>query len=243
MPSLLLGIVHRGSFALALWGLALGSAAAAGVPNPAASATADPAPGYATPLNPSTRELDVFRKTWDGLTNYSETIVAHETSNDGKHVEDRTYRYAFVKPQNALIVITAGPGRGGGVAWHGGPTVRGHKGGLLSMIKLTLSKNDPQVVSLRGDTVEDASFGHELDRYATIPGTLVDGKAADGSPTVTLVPTSPEASGVTREMLTFARNGLPSKREQFVRERSVKVETFTDVKIDDPKLTVADIEI
>ena len=209
---------------------------------PAVAAETSPAPATsATVANKATPAFDAFRKTWDGVTNYSETIVAHETSNDGKDVQDRTYSYVFVKPDHALITIVAGSGRGGAVAWNGGPTVRGHKGGILAGIKLTLDKHDGKVVSLRGDAVDDASFGHEIERYLTIPGTLSDGKAADGSPTITFVPKAAEPTGVTREMLTIASNGLPSKREQFVGDRSVKVETFSNVKINDPKLTAADI--
>ncbi len=204
------------------------------------STTAGAAP---TPFaNRSTAGFEAFRRSWNGVTNYAETIVAHETSNDGKDVQDRTYAYEFVKPENALIVITAGPGRGGAVAWHGGTTVRGHQGGFLAGIKLTLSKHDPRTVSLRGEAVDDASFGHEIDRYATIAGSLVDGTTTGGNVTLTLTPATPEPTGVTREMLTFASNGLPVKREQFVRDRRVLLETFSNVKLNDPKLDLRTID-
>ncbi len=191
----------------------------------------------------STAAFEAFRRSWNGVTNYAETIVAHETSNDGKDVQDRTYAYQFVKPENALIAITAGPGRGGAVVWHGGTTVRGHKGGFLAGIKLTLAKNDPRAVSLRGEAVDDASFGHEIDRYTTIAGSLVDGKAPDGNVTLTLTPTTPEPTGITREMLTFASNGLPIEREQFVRDRRVLLETFLNVKVNDPNLELRNIDL
>ncbi|GAC1441963.1 MAG: hypothetical protein NVS1B2_00620 [Vulcanimicrobiaceae bacterium] len=201
-------------------------------------------PGSATPVNLSTPELAAFRKAWNGVVNYRETIVAHETSNDGKHVQDRTYRYSFVRPLAALVEVLAGPGHGGAVAWHGGPTVRGHQGGFLAGVKLTLAKDNPRVTSLRGDRIDDAAFGAELDRYATIPGTLVDGKAADGSPTVTLTPKTAEPSGVTREMLTFSQAlNLPTKREQFVGDRLVKSESFSQMKVNDPALTAKDIDL
>lgn len=225
-------LVPSATFALAV-------AAVATVPAFGADTSA-PSTSPAPALNRATPAFEAFRKTWDGVSNYAETIVAHETTNDGKDVQDRTYAYVYVKPDHALIAITAGPGRGGAVAWNGGPTVRGHKGGILAGIKLTLDKHDARVVSLRGDAVDDASFGHEIERYLTIAGTLSDGKAQDGSTTITFAPKATEASGVTREMLTFASNGLPSKREQFVGERSVKVETFSNVRINDPKITTAD---
>lgn len=215
---------------------------AAPTPSPATAVDAPP-PGSAAAVNKGTPEFEAFRKAWVGVENYAGTIVAHETSNDGKLVQDRTYRYTFVKPNAALIVITAGPGKGGGAAWHGGATVHGHKGGLVSFVKLTLPKNDPRVTSLRGDQIEVASFGYELDRFSSTKGTLAESKTAAGI-AVDLTLETPDATGVTREILTLSpTTHLPVKHEAFAGDREVKNETFSDLKLNDPTLKASELDI
>lgn len=231
---------------------AVGALLAAGVPTAGAFAAANaapappgngPAPGTLNPVNKSTPEFDAFRKAWDGLTNYTGTIVSHETTNDGKQAQNRTYTYKFVKPNAALITVIAGPGKGGGAAWHGGPKVKGRQGGMIAFLKITLAKNDPRAMSLRGDQIDAASFGFQLDHFATVPGALTETKTADGT-LVTLVPQVPEPGGVTKETLTFsAGTHLPMKREQFVGERSVETAVYADVKLNEPNLKDSDIDV
>jgi len=220
--------------------LVAGQAFAASSP---ASVTRDTVvPGTAAQVNKSTPEFEAFRKAWQGLTNYSLVVVSHETSNDGKHSEDRTYDYKFVKPSVAQISIIAGPGKGGGAVWQGGPTIKGHRGGLLSHITLTIAKDDPRALSLRGNQIEYASFGYELDHYASTPGTLAESKGADGNVAITFTPNAAENTGVTREVLSLSPSmNLPVKREQFVGDKSVSTETFSNVKLNDPSLTAKDI--
>ncbi len=223
--------------------LSVGPAFAQATPGPITAANAPP-PGTMAAVNKSTRSFDAFRKAWDGVTNYTEVIAAHEITNDGKSTQDRTYDYKFVKPNAALISITSGPGKGGGAAWHGGPKVKGHQGGAIAHLKLIVPKNDPRATSLRGDQIEVASFGYELDHYATVPGTLTESKDATGNAVITFVPTATEDTGVTKEVLTISTaNNLPTKREQFVGTTSVKTELFTNIKLNDPNLTVKDIDI
>ena len=202
---------------------------------PAAAVAADSA-------NKPTAAITAFQAAWGKVDNYSETIVAHETTNDGKSSQDRTYSYKFVKPTAALIEITDGPGKGGGAAWHGGDRVKGHQGGFLSHVKLIISITDPRATSLRGDTIEVASFGYELDHVLNTAGTLSEAAGASGA-VVTLTPSSPEKSGVTKETLTIDNmTHLPVERDQYVGATIVKSEKFSDVKLN-PGLTVKDIDI
>jgi len=208
---------------------------------PTRAANASP-PGTMAAVNKSTPAFDAFRKAWEGITNYTEVITAHETTNDGKSSQDRTYDYTFVKPNAVLIAITSGPGRGGGAAWNGGPTVRGHQGGFFSRIKLTISKDDPRATSLRGDQIDVASFGYELDRFASIAGTLAESKDGSGDTVITFVPSAADASGITKEILTLSpANNLPIKHEAFVGTTRVKIETFSNIKLNVPNLTAKDI--
>jgi hypothetical protein len=84
----------------------------------------------------TTPALSAFASAWDKITSYTETIVTHEVTNDGKSSQDRTYGYKFLKPTYAVIDIEDGPGKGGGAAWHGGDRVKGPQGGLFSGVKL-----------------------------------------------------------------------------------------------------------
>jgi len=206
------------------------------------TATLPGLPASADSTNKPTAATSAFSDAWAKIDNYSETIVAHETTNDGKSSQDRTYSYKFVKPTAALIEITDGPGKGGGAAWHGGDKVKGHQGGFLSHVKLIISINDPRATSLRGDTLEVASFGWELDHFLNTAGTLSDEKSG-GKTVITLTPASAEKNGVTKETLTLDDSThLPVERDQYVGSTLVKTEKFSDVKLN-PGLTVKDIDI
>ena len=218
----------------------VGEAFAQTTPRPTTAANA--APGTTAAVNKSTPAFDAFRKAWDGITNYTEVIAAHETTNDGKSTQERTYDYTFVKPNAVMIAITSGPGRGGGAVWHGGPTVLGHQGGFLSGIKLTIAKNDRRAISLRGDQIEVASFGYELDRFASVPGTLSETKDGNGNVVISFVPNAADSTGITKEVLTFSpANNLPIKHEAFVGTTRVKIETFSNVKLNVPNLSAKDL--
>ena len=234
----------RSGSMLVVLGLFGSASPAFAMPFAAPDTVADVAPpGVVAATNTSTPEFDAFRKAWAGVVNYACTIVAHETNNDGTRVENRTFRFEFIKPSAALIVVTAGSGKGGAAAWNGGSTVRGHKGGFASFIKLTLPINDPRVTSLRGDQINVASFGYEVDRFSTTPGTLSETKTTDGT-VVTLALSRPDATGITRETLTLSPlTHLPVKHEAFARDRTVKSETFSDLKLNDPNLKATDIAI
>ncbi len=195
----------------------------------------------------STPALNAFAAAWDKITDYTETIVTHEVTNDGKSTQDRTYGYKFLKPTYAVIDIEDGPGKGGGAAWHGGDRVKGHQGGLLSGIKLMVAITDPRATSLRGDTLDVASFAYELTHFESTPGTLAEGPGpslgGDATTEVTLNASPPESNGVTKETLDISNaTHLPVKRTQYVGSSVVKTEVFSNVKLN-PGLTIKDIDL
>ena len=230
-------IVRLGAALALLLGVMPALQAPAQTPVPASDVKNKPTPAF-----------PALEKAWDGVTNYEDTIVVHETTNDGKQSQDRTYDYKFVKPTYALITITDGPGKGGGAAWHGGDKVKGHQGGLLSHLKLIIPINDPRAVSLRGDTLVVASFQWEINHFLTEPGTMSEapGPAIDGKATtaVSLAIGDPASNdGVTKDVLYVDNSThLPDRREQYVGATVVKTETFKDVKLN-PGLTPTDIDI
>jgi outer membrane lipoprotein-sorting protein len=182
-----------------------------------------------------------FITAWAAIDDYTATIATHETN--GKDTQDRVYHYAYKKPHFAKIDIIAGPGRGGGAVWTGGVRVKGHQGGFLSGIKLTVAITDGRATSLRGDTIDRGSF-------QSIADDLKSGKAesvttietVDGVPcdlvSIDLHPATPDA--VSRSLVAFARTThMPVRRTSFAGDAQVKQEDFSEVKLN-AGLTEAD---
>ena len=182
-----------------------------------------------------------FAAAWSAIDNYTATIATHETN--GKDTQDRVYHYAYKKPHFAKIDIVSGPGRGGGAVWTGGDHVKGHQGGIVSFVKLSISITDGRATSLRGDTIDRGSFqsiaddlkSGKVESVTTIA--TVDGVPSD-LVTIDLVPAAP--GGVTRSLVAFARNThLPVRRTSFASDAQVKQEDFSEVKLN-AGLTEAD---
>ncbi|MFY9779723.1 MAG: hypothetical protein WAJ85_04345 [Candidatus Baltobacteraceae bacterium] len=207
------------------FGLRLGAALALGL-SPLCAAAAENAP---------TPAFDAFQKAWSSIDNYHETIVVHEIYQN--KTQDRTYDYSFKKPSFAHIEVTAGPGRGSGAVWRGGDTVKGHQGGFLSMVRLNVSINDGRATSLRGDTIDVASFAYELRHFLETPGTLSEdpGPTIEGVVTtaVTLAVADPSKNkDVSKDVLDISNEThLPVRREQYAGETLVKTETFRNVQL------------
>lgn len=177
--------------------------------------------------------LDAFSAVWETIDNYTCKIVTHETK--GTAVQDRTYSYAYKKPHFARISIDSGPGRGSGAVWHGGDTVVGHQGGLLSGLHKTVPLTDPRATSLRGDTMDTASFQYLLDYFRANQAHEIQGAGptVDGAATekVELTVADPsKTAGITRDVLLIStKTHLPVVRQRFAGNDLVKEERFVDV--------------
>ncbi len=177
-----------------------------------------------------------FAKAYEGVNDYTLTDTVAEQTNDGAKKEQRVYSYKYLKPNNALARVVSGRGSGSVAAWHGGNTVKGHIGGFFSGIKLTLSIDDSRATSLRGHTIDEATFTYTLASLLATPGTLTQapGPAVAGVPTtaVTLERANPSADGVTKSTLFLSdQTHLPVKRETYAGETLVITELYSDVKV------------
>ena len=179
--------------------------------------------------------LTEFAEAWAKVTDYTVAVKVHEA--DGSRSEDRMYRFAFKRPHMAKIDIVDGPGKGGGAVWDGGDKVKGHQGGILSGIHLTVDIHDKRATSLRGDTIDTAGFGAMLEQYKSIKGDVSEtaGPAIDGTPTdrVMLKIADPAAAhGITRDELYLSRaSHFPVRRVRYEGEKIVKDESFSGLKI------------
>jgi outer membrane lipoprotein-sorting protein len=201
-----------------------------------AAAVVLPAARPALAENRTTPAFADFAKAFADVNDYQAHVIVHETSDDGKDVADWAYDYRWMRPNLARIEVTEGRGKGGVAVWHGGDKVQGHQGGFLSAIKLNLDIHDKRATSLRGDTIETASFAYDLKHYETVDGTLAEGPGPtlDGHATtaVTLAVSDPKNNAnVTKDVLDISNaTHLPLRRQQFVGAQLVKSETFRDFK-------------
>lgn len=174
---------------------------------------------------PAPPAVSAFADAWAKVPSYTCTIRVHETK--GAQVQDRTYRYAFLKPHFAKIDIVAGPGRGGGAVWKGGTTIVGHRGGAISFIRLTRPLNDPEAADLRGHTMDQASFQAMLDALRDAPS-LTEATPSAAYDAVE-VPYK-DADGATRRELQLSKTThLPVRRLTYAGDAVVEDETFVDV--------------
>jgi outer membrane lipoprotein-sorting protein len=196
-----------------------------------AAAACAVAPLGAAAAAPSGPLWEAFTKAVDRVNDFTETVVAHEVKGDV--VQDRVYRVFYRKPSLERTDIVEGPGRGGAALWNGGSTVRGHQGGILALIRLTLPIDDPKAVDLRGETMIIPIFSVVRDRFRG-DGTVTEGPgpAIDGAPTdaLTFMPASPEKpSGLTKEVLYLARaTHIPVRHEGYEGATLAERQDFRD---------------
>jgi len=171
-----------------------------------------------------------FYDAYAKISSYTATVTDHEVK--GSDTQDRTYHFEFLKPHFARIGITAGPGKGGGAVWTGGDTVRGHQGGLLSGIQLTVSIHDGRAVSLRGDTLLRAGFQSVIDDLKAASAVTESSGTLDGKDVDVLSAPLPsaDANGVTKHVVYLSKTThLPVQRNTYAGDQVVKTEKWTDV--------------
>jgi len=179
--------------------------------------------------------LDEANAAFAKVNDYTATLTVHET--DGKNSDDHVYDYAFMRPSLAKLDVKSGSNRGGGIVWNGGDSVKGHRGGILSGIRLTLPLHDKQVISLRGDSMNTGLIPDMLDVFKRVKGDITEaaGPTLGGAPTdvVTLKVADPTANnGVSREALYLSKaTHLPVRRDEFAGDALVKSETFSNLKL------------
>jgi outer membrane lipoprotein-sorting protein len=175
--------------------------------------------------------LAAFEDAWSAVNGYRCTIVAHEVAGDD--VQDRTYRLAFRKPHDTRLEIVAGAGKGGVAIWRGGGDVRGHRGGLLSFVHLTVGLHNPLVTTLRGTTIAAVNFGAVLAHWQALEmQTSIEVHAAPDGLELIAHLGAPTASGVTEETVVLGRDHLPTAYREYAAGQLVKSVRYEDVRTD-----------
>jgi len=209
-------------------------------PSPAESQAAHDTPSAAvTPvLTPSAEPAAwaAFKEAWANITAYRTTITIFEQK--GTEVQNVVFDYNFRKPSSATVRCVTGPSAGITLEWSGGDTVVAHRGGLLAFFKKTHSLHDPQVVTIRGSSIDQLSFGAFLTHSRGTPGTISQaaGPTILGIPTeaVILVPTSSVTdTGLTREIVDLSKpTNLPLRVLGYDGDALVRQIDFSDVTLE-----------
>lgn len=196
--------------ALALAGALIFSRAALPASAQPQSTVADPA-AVGTPSPPAQSPRPpawlAFERAWANISSYSATVTTFEQK--GAQVQNWVFDYTFHKPSSATVHYNKGPNAGVTAVWSGGDTVVAHRGGLLALFKRTFSLHDPIVMTIRGSSIDQLSFGAILEQGSGTEGTLSEspGPTILGVPTaaVILIPNSPAAgAGITQEVIDLS---------------------------------------
>lgn len=153
--------------------------------------------------------------------------TAHVYQVKGTETQNSVYDYTFAKPTSVSMNIVSGPNNGATVTWTGGTSVRAGKGMFTKTVDLT----DPMVLSLRGMTIVQLSFGSILQHAAEAAGTLTASTTTLGGATVNLVNldvANPQGDdGLTREVLYLSQStNLPVRVDGFVGTTLVQTVSF-----------------
>jgi hypothetical protein len=150
--------------------------------------------------------------------------TAHVYQVQGTDAQNNVYEYAFTKPSTIAVTIASGPNAGNSVTWTGGTSLRANGG-------RTIDLTDPMVLSLRGVTIVQLSFGAILQHAQETAGTLTSAAATLSGTTVNLVNldvANPRGdAGLTREVLYLSQaTNLPVRLDGFVGTQLVQTVSF-----------------
>lgn len=124
------------------------------------SLTVSRPPLEATPQN----ILSLFRSKWDSLRDYTCIVESYERL--GRKKDFHRYEFLYLKPGWIWMKVIEGKNKGGIASYNPfTKKVRGKKGGILGVVKLTLAPTNKRVISLRGYRVDQSDFGTHLKRW------------------------------------------------------------------------------
>lgn len=128
---------------------------------------------------------------WQGFVRAAQTVRAYTEIVDtydrcGGSVEHRRLKMYFHEPFLVRADVLEGADTGMSVLWRGGPTVTARRLGMLSIFRLTLSREAPRVSDCLGDTIDTPFWPTLIARLQPLQlSSVVPGESAVG-PTIAL---------------------------------------------------------
>lgn len=144
--------------------------------------------------------------SWNSVSDYQFTMQA--TVRKGNRVEKSAYNDYFKKPDMFRTDVTGGPKSGGAVVQQADGKIRGHQGGLLAGLVLTLGPKDGRLYDIRGNYFLEAEWSRHLkqieDRLVKgAQATLASDTLNDQAVQVLTLNISDPADDVTQEIVWF----------------------------------------
>ncbi len=168
--------------------------------------------------------------TWNKINTYECTVTVHEAN--GTRVQDRVYLIRFARPTQTRVDIVKGDGRGSAAIWNGGDRVRGHQGGLLSIIRLNVDIHSKFATDLLGSTIDQANFGALLSHLKSLDPNVLHATVKGGN-TVLVVELDPPKSDtdITKEVYIVGPDGLPVEYFQYAEDKVVRHVVNSGLKV------------
>lgn len=193
----------------------------------------------------SAEEINIdslIRKIDEGWNRVNDYTCAMKTySKQGEKEEEKTIKHKFLKPKWIYMKTIEGDGKGSvGIYNPITKKVKGHKGGLLKMIVLTLDLTDKRVASLRGHRIDQGDCGTLINRlreytkkreFISVTKTVFLEKPAYLF--IAEVADTTRLWGAQKEKLWIdCKNLFPLRIEQLAKsDEIVHYSTFNDIKI------------
>lgn len=208
-----------------------------------AAAPAQPAVAAAapeTPAAPSTVEEihAAALAKWKTIREY--TCILNTWTKRGEATSHKIIEFAFKRPDLVRNYIVDGDNKGTTVVRDAKGRLRGKKGGVLSLVKLTLEEDDERLFNLRGVRFDQGHFGYVLEGFGK---EMADGwtvelapdAAHEGADCRVLVARPPEGAktDLTRDEIWIEKSTLLlRRRRQYVGETKVSDTSYTKVVLD-----------
>ncbi|MBI1785385.1 hypothetical protein HYR69_09600 [Candidatus Sumerlaeota bacterium] len=205
------------------------------MPQTALGGTVTPPPGAPTDLT-AADILRQYQASLDALKDYH--CKFHSFNRIGDKSDDKILDFYFKKPLQVRSIVVQGANEGSTIVRMEDGTLRAKKGGVLSIIVLTLKEDDERIHGIRGKKFYDAAWTLVLAEFTR---RVNDGWKLERAPDETisgdlcyiLTATGTEAqSKVDKDVLAIDQKTLyPRQRTEFEGEMKVNQSTYTEIEI------------
>jgi hypothetical protein len=181
-----------------------------------------------------------LENTWNGLTDYSMTIDAHEVLGD--QAADSELHYAFKRPNQARLDVLKGLKSGSTMVLDGTDRVTGYYR-RLSFFKTHGGAQDKNLTSLRGNGILNPNLGEIVSCFGAHRDELrqSQGPEVDGQPTDEIAlpyehvdcpsDSATDRGTITLDVLDISRDGLVMERKRYAGSEAVETWMLSGYKL------------
>lgn len=171
-----------------------------------------------------------------GINDYTCTLTSYEREDSKEQY--RVYEYRYMSPGWVWMKIIDGDNKGAVVAYNPNTgKVRAHKGGILSVIKISTTPDNNRVKSMRGHRIDHSHFPAVLDRMVNASkeaeSTVVETLSTSWVVHIQNIANPEKFLGASTLIMTVDKTSLlPVKVEEFdANQNLVKRVEYKDIKV------------